>query len=93
ALAHRINLQPGLDHMGRIALAYQYCLCRMPTDAERARADKFMRTEINGLIPMNNGKVPAAAEAAYATFCQALFASAEFRYLADLVPNQSEKLP
>jgi hypothetical protein len=93
ALAHRISIAPGLDHRGRITRAYELALCRPPTDAERARADVFLREEVKDLIKLNNGKVPAAAEAAYATFCQALFASAEFRFLADSLPNQSAKLP
>lgn len=93
ALAHRISTVPGIDHKGRITLAYELALCRPPTDAERARADVFLRDEVKGLIALNKGKVPAAAEAAYATFCQALFASAEFRLLADALPNQSATLP
>jgi hypothetical protein len=93
ALAHRISTTPGLDHAGRIRLAYELTLSREPTNAERARADKFLRNEVTGLIPMNKGKVPAAAEEAYATFCQALFACAEFRYLADASPEPGSKLP
>lgn len=94
ALAHRITQAPKLDHKGRITLAYELALCRPPTDAERARADVFLHNEVKDLIKLNNGRVPAAAEAAYATFCQALFASAEFRFLADSLPNQSApKLP
>lgn len=93
ALAHRISAVPNLDHAGRIRLAYELVLSRSPTDAERARADKFLRSEITGLIPMNKGKVPAAAEEAYATFCQALFACAEFRYVADALPEPATKLP
>ena len=93
ALARRISKAPGLDHKGRITLAYELALCRPPTDAERARADIFLRDEVKDLIKLAKGKVPAAAEAAYATFCQALFASAEFRFLADALPNQSAALP
>ncbi|HEY2573921.1 MAG TPA: DUF1553 domain-containing protein, partial [Verrucomicrobiaceae bacterium] len=93
ALAHRIATAPNLDHHGRITLAYQLALCRPPTNAERARADKFLRTEINGLIPLSGGKANAAVEPAYATFCQALFACAEFRYIADALPNQTSSLP
>ena len=92
ALAHRISLTSNLDHLGRIALAYQYALCRPPTQAERARADVFLRDEIKGLTKPQDGK-QTPAEAAYTTFCQALFASAEFRYLADTLPNQSAQLP
>ncbi len=93
ALAHRISTAPGLDHRSRITLAYELALCRPPTDAERSRADVFLRDEVNDWIKLTNGKLPAAAESAYATFCQTLFASAEFRYLADSLPNQSARLP
>ena len=93
ALAHRISVAPELDHKGRISLAYELALCRPPTDAERARADVFLRDEVKDLLKQSNGKAPAAAEAAYATFCQALFASAEFRFLADALPNQSAQMP
>jgi len=93
ALAHRISTAPNLDHAGRINLAYELALSRLPTEAERARADKFLRSEVNGLIPLNKGKTPAAAEEAYATFCQALFACAEFRYVADALPEPPTKLP
>jgi hypothetical protein len=93
ALAHRISSVPNLDHAGRIKLAYELTLCRPPTEAERARADKFLRSELTGLVPLNNGKTPAAAEEAYATFCQALFACGEFRYIADALPEPSTKLP
>ncbi len=93
ALAHRISIAPELDHKGRISLAYELALCRPPTDAEQARADLFLRDEVKDLVKLSHGKMPAAAEAAYATFCQALFASAEFRLLADALPNQSASMP
>jgi hypothetical protein len=93
ALAHRISTAPGLDHPSRITLAYELALCRPPTDAERSRADEFLRDEVKDWIQLSNGKLPVAAESAYATFCQTLFASAEFRYLADSLPNQSARLP
>jgi hypothetical protein len=93
ALAHRISTAPNLDHAGRIKLAYELALSRPPTDAERARADKFLRAEVTGLMKQQKDKVPAAAEEAYATFCQALFACAEFRYIADALPEAAAKLP
>ncbi len=93
ALAHRISIAAGLDHRGRITLAYELALCRPPTEAERSRADNFLRDEVKDWVKLTNGKLPAAAESAYATFCQTLFASAEFRYLADSLPNQSARLP
>ena len=80
AMAKRILATP-LDYPQRIALAYQLTLSRPPTEAERARADAYLRAEAKGLIPAKSGSIPAASETSWATFCQALFACAEFRYL------------
>ncbi len=79
-MAKRILATP-LNYPQRIALAYQLTLSRPPTEAERARADAYLRTEARGLIPAKSGSIPAASETSWATFCQALFACAEFRYL------------
>ncbi len=80
AMAKRVLSTP-LDDAKRIALAYQLALARPPTEKERARADAYLHAEGTGLIPVKSGRVPVAAETSWATFCQALFASAEFRYL------------
>ncbi len=80
AMAQRILATP-LDYPQRIALAYQLTLSRLPTAAERTRADQYLRSEASQLIPIKNGQVADASEASWATFCQALFACAEFRYL------------
>ena len=52
-----------------------------PTEAESKRADQYLRAEARGLIPAKSGGIPEAPETSWATFCQALFACAEFRYL------------
>jgi len=80
AMAKRITATP-LAHPQRIALAYQLALSRPPSDAERVRAEKYLLEEGRALLPMKNGGVDEAALHSWATFCQALFASAEFRYL------------
>ena len=80
AMARRILGTP-LDHAGRIRLAYQLALCRPPTDGERARAESYLLNEARGLVPVKAGDKAGAAELSWSTFCQALFASAEFRYL------------
>jgi hypothetical protein len=80
AMARRVLATP-LAYEQRIALAYELALSRPPTAAERTRADRYLRAEATGLIPVKSGSIPEASETAWATFCQALFACAEFRYL------------
>ena len=80
AMAKRL-LATSLDYPQRIALAYQLTLSRQPTAAERTRADQYLRSEATQLIPIKSGQVADASETSWATFCQALFACAEFRYL------------
>jgi hypothetical protein len=69
-----------LEFPGRVNLAYQFTLGRPATPAEIERAHQYLLAEAKGLIPTKGAK-EAAAETSWATFCQALFASAEFRYL------------
>ena len=80
ALAKRVLAQP-VPHEQRITLAYEYALGRPPSDAERARAEQYLLSEGRGLLPVKGGKVDDASLASWSTFCQALFACAEFRYL------------
>jgi hypothetical protein len=80
ALAKRVLATP-VSYAQRITLAYQLALSRNPTDAERARADKYLIEEGRALIPVKAGKTDEAAHLSWTTFCQALFACAEFRYL------------
>ena len=72
ALAKRLLAMTQYDYSQRITMAYMLTLSRPPTEAERARADAYLRSEAQGALP---------AEKAWATFSQALFACAEFRYL------------
>jgi hypothetical protein len=76
AMAKRVLAAPAID---RIGLAYQIALSRTPTDAERLRADRYLRGDTGGLQRGSNASAASAEN--WATFCQALFACAEFRYL------------
>lgn len=80
AMAKRILAQP-LPHPQRIALAYEYALGRPPSEAERTRAEQYLLNEGRALLPVKSGRVDDAALLSWSTFCQALFACAEFRYL------------
>ncbi len=80
AFARRILATP-LDYPQRIRLAYQLALSRPPSAAEVARADRYLVAEARGLIVAKPGDKDAAPEHSWSTFCQALFACAEFRYL------------
>ena len=78
AMAKRVLAAPVPD-AHRIAYAYQLALGRAPTDAERLRADRYLRGEADGLTQVSNAS--SASDQSWAAFCQALFACAEFRYL------------
>ena len=80
ALAKRVLATP-VAYPQRVTLAYELALGRAPTDAERARADRYLLDEGRALIPIKNGRTNEAGELSWSTFCQALFACAEFRYL------------
>ena len=80
AMAKRI-LATKADYPTRLNYAYHLALGRPSTAAERQRADQYLITEAKALVAMKKGDNTAAAQLAWATFCQALFASAEFRYV------------
>jgi Protein of unknown function (DUF1553)/Protein of unknown function (DUF1549)/Planctomycete cytochrome C len=65
--ARRLLAEPGLDDPERISRAFVLALGRPPTEAERQIAREFLAT--------------ATAEDAWAGVFQALFASADFRYV------------
>ena len=72
ALAKRFQ-GTSADPKERITAAYFTALSRPPTAAEVTRAETYLKTQAT-----QRGQTP---ESAMTTFCQALFASAEFRYL------------
>jgi hypothetical protein len=80
AMCKRI-LATQISYSERITLAYELALSRPPSAVERARADRYLLDEARSLIPVKNGRTNDAAELSWSTFCQALFACAEFRYL------------
>jgi hypothetical protein len=90
ALARRFPASSGSD---RLALIYRAALCRPPTEAERARAIALLRAEGPEMSALNQGDAKAGSEDALVTLCQALFASAEFRYLADVNPIAPKPQP
>jgi hypothetical protein len=71
AMARRLLDTGSMDNQQRINAAYLTALSRPPTRAELARAESYVIKQSAG----------GAADMAWATFCQALLASAEFRYL------------
>ncbi len=80
AMAKRILSTKG-DYATRLNYAYYLALGRPSTPEERQRADRYLNIEAKALVPVKKGDQNAAAQLAWATFCQALFASAEFRYV------------
>ena len=70
--AARLLAATDLDDAGRITRAYRLALGRPPADSERKLAEKYLTAAAR------DGK-PAAD--AWAIFCQALFASMDFRYV------------
>jgi hypothetical protein len=69
----------------RITYAYWLAFSRPPDNAERTAATAFFSKFPAGWEKDGNGAAgvrdPEAAKAAWTSFCRALFASAEFRYL------------
>jgi hypothetical protein len=74
ALAQRLIGEHDLGEAGRVSLAYRLTLGRPATGKEIERARNYV-ADYEAALP--NGS-PAAA---WASFCQAILASAEFRYL------------
>ena len=74
ALAERVHSAEAEDAR-RIDRAYRLALARTPTAGERDRALAFLRA----FAARAGGTDPV--QEAWAALCQALFASAEFRYL------------
>ncbi len=72
-MAKRLLALPGADDSRRITTAYLTALSRTPTAAELSRAE--------GYLSKHTTTAGASRDTAWATFCQALLASAEFRYI------------
>jgi hypothetical protein len=78
AAANRLRAAKG-DANARIEAAYLRFLARTPTEAERNRARDFLTNFRTGDTAKKSGDDQPVA--AWTAFCQALYASAEFRYL------------
>jgi hypothetical protein len=72
--ADRLLGDAKLDDEGRVDRAYKLTLSRLPNESERRRALEYVRA-------VSGGKTGPPARAGWAGFVQALFASAEFRYV------------
>ncbi len=69
----------------RIRRAYQLTVSRPPTSREVARVNDYLDRQTAG-----QENQPDSVQQAWSTFCQALFASAEFRYLIDAPPRDAD---
>jgi hypothetical protein len=76
-LARRVLETPGLDEARRVDRAYRLAVGRPATAADRARAIAYLNACMR---PKERGQA-MDTPAAWASFCQALMASAEFRYV------------
>ncbi len=81
-LAGRVLAAPRLDDAGRVDMLYRLVLCRPPTRAETARALQYTASYARDDWSVGNAKSGNSPKAdAWSSLCQALFCSAEFRYL------------
>ncbi|HVA47235.1 MAG TPA: DUF1553 domain-containing protein [Pirellulales bacterium] len=78
-MARRLFERHDLKDAGRIELAYRLALGRRPSAKEASRIEAFLKDYRRTLGKQGDGDHVRGA--AWASVCQALFASAEFRYL------------
>jgi len=77
AMAARLLARTDLTDSDRVDLAYRLALARSPSEEERREVLQFLAS-----TPADPAKNPAGARpTAWTGFCQALFATAEFRYV------------
>jgi hypothetical protein len=77
--ARRLLAEPG-DEQDRVDLAYRLMLGRPASGSEAGRAVSYLN-DYAAALDTDSQKNDSARQAAWASFCQALLASAEFRYL------------
>ena len=87
------QVRAGIQSLPRGQRFAGLALGRAATAQEIDRAQHYLLDEARGLVSAKSGDKDKASELSWTTFCQALFASAEFRFLADSLPNQSAPLP
>jgi cytochrome c553 len=81
AMAYRVATNAAKSDVARVDLAYKLTLGRPATSVERDRAETYIANFLRDPAA-TRGKTPDKAKLdAWASFCQALLASAEFRYL------------
>jgi len=78
-LARRALGQQGLSPAARIDLVYRLTLGRVATDREKSDVAKYLADYRKALESGDHKGNPN--QAAWASFCQTLFASGEFRYV------------
>jgi len=78
-MAKRVLEPKGLDPSARIELAYRLALGRLPTEREKTDVDRYLteyRKSLEAAQHKGNSQL-----AAWASFCQTLFAAGEFRFV------------
>jgi len=76
--ARRLLEREDLDRAGRVELAYRLAFSRQPASDELQRALDYIE---KASASLGDGKTGSGRLAAWASFCQALYGSAEFRYV------------
>lgn len=79
SLAKRVLAREDLDDVGRVKLAYQVMLCRQASANEIERATGYITDYAAAASEEKSLANPRVA--AWSSYCQALLASAEFRYV------------
>jgi cytochrome c553 len=80
AWAQRLEKMPNLDDAGRITRAFVEAFAREPNQSEMLRSKAFLN-EFTEAAESKEPDAGARRSLAWQSFCQALMASAEFRYL------------
>ncbi len=80
ALATKLLTNENLDDEQRVDIAYQSILARPATGSEVERATQFVQRTIERLAE-DGTETSGHRQLAWSSFCQALFGSAEFRYV------------
>jgi hypothetical protein len=78
-MAKRVLQQKGLDQPARIDFAYRLTLGRLPDEREKTSVSRYLVEYRKSLEKGQHKGNPQLA--AWASLCQTLFASGEFRYL------------
>ena len=80
-LATRLQNATGVDDAGRVDLAYRITLSRSASASEKARVLRYLSDYQRESVMSSSLPLHSSRSEAWASFCQALLAGAEFRYL------------